>query len=147
MFRRSRYASVARLRLTGDDLWKLDGLLYPEMLGLAPAALREWPAGEDIVRGQGPHWRWKLTVPLSARSGNWSLLRRTLADCTPGTLGQFASIDALRGGMLRFYRRCDEQPIRVRPLRRLESKARLASQLLPTRIQHLGTRLWYRLAR
>src|SRR5207248_2679714 len=45
-----RFTGVARLRLTGDALWKMEGFLYPEMMFINTAAIAEWPRGETIAK-------------------------------------------------------------------------------------------------
>jgi hypothetical protein len=140
------YAGVAHLQLTGDGLWKLRGLLYPEMVVIAPAALARWRAGAELVRRGGRDWRWDL-ICAARRDGQLTLTRRTLADCDPRSLGRWARWRAWRSGMFRYYRDSDGLVARVRMLRHFEQSARRASQFLPMPLQHMGTRVWYRLAR
>ena len=46
-WRGEAFVGVARMRLTGDLLWKMEGYLYPEMLFINPRALAAWPDGME----------------------------------------------------------------------------------------------------
>ncbi|HWE04193.1 MAG TPA: glycosyltransferase family 1 protein [Tepidisphaeraceae bacterium] len=143
VWRRDRYRGIARLRYTGDDMWRIEKLLYAEMLFLAPAALARWPAGETARDAAGTQWRWKML--LAARVDNQlAIVRRTLADCDRSTFWWIEWMTAFRAGMLDFHR-LDNRPAPVPLLRRFEHRARILSQLLPQSLQHVGTKWWYRL--
>ncbi|HZK81314.1 MAG TPA: glycosyltransferase, partial [Humisphaera sp.] len=145
VWRGDRYRGIARLRYTGDDMWRIEKLLYPEMFFLSPAALAKWPAGQAIIDNGAEDWRWKLL--LAARVENQlAIVRRTLADCDRSSLPRLAWIKAFRAGMLDFHR-LDNRPSPVPILRRFERRIRMLSQLLPQSVQHLGTKWWYRLTR
>ncbi len=137
---------VSRMRLLDEQTWKLEGLLYPEMVFLAPAALARWADGDRIVQPAQPYWRWHL-IQAAGPQNQLALLRRTLADCDMRSMGPLARLKAFRAGMSELYRRSDGQQIKVRLLRRFESPARKLSLILPVRLQYWGTRLWYRLSR
>lgn len=145
VFAGSRYHSVSRLVFTGDEMWKLEGLLFPEMLFLRAAVLEHWTSGRQIVEAGGSNWRWELLL-AAKRAGRLRVVRRTLADCRRPRLWPLALLHALSAGMLDFYR-MDNQPVRVPLLRRFERRARVLCRFLPAPLQHAGTRLWYRLTR
>jgi hypothetical protein len=145
VWRGDRYRGIARIRYTGDEMWRIEKLLYPEMFFLSPSALAKWPAGQAVLEKAGEDWRWNLL--LAARVENQlAIVRRTLADCDRSSLPWLAWIKAFRAGMLDFHR-LDNRPAPVPLLRRFERRIRMLSQLLPQSLQHVGTKWWYRLTR
>ncbi|HTW95008.1 MAG TPA: glycosyltransferase family 1 protein [Tepidisphaeraceae bacterium] len=142
-WRRGKYTGVSRLRQTGDDMWKLEGQLYPPMLFIAPAALAQWPAGLDILRLGGTNWRWDL-LRAGFRANQIALVRRTLADCQWEPVGW---LSAMRSGIHAFYRCGDGARAPVPVLRKFEETARRLSQSLPVPLQKAGATVWYRVTR
>jgi hypothetical protein len=141
-----RFTGVARLRLTGDALWKLEGFLYPEMMFINAAAMADWPRGEALARQSGPEWHWEL-LREARPAGKIFLMRRTLCDCDQVSISAAARKHAALRGINRYYRVADEKPAKVRLLRHLEPLAKSFCRLLPMPWQHAGTRIWYRMAR
>lgn len=139
VWRGEEYAGVSRLRRTGDELWKIEGMLYPAMIFISPRALARWPEGMAIFSGGGADWQWKL-VRAAFAAKQIAHLRRTLADCVEE--------HGIRGkGMSRYYR-CEDGRMAGAPLlRRFEESVRRISQRLPLPVQRAGTVLWYRMAR
>ncbi|HZL33741.1 MAG TPA: glycosyltransferase family 1 protein [Tepidisphaeraceae bacterium] len=144
--RGEQFTGIARMRLTGDQLWKLDGFLYPELVFLNPHALSQWPRGIERATQGGQEWRWELL--REARStGRLFMTRRTLADCDRASLPAGAGKQAARAGMFDYYSAATENVARVRLLRRGEGAIKRAARLLPMKWQDRGTRLWYYVAR
>lgn len=137
---------VGRLRLTGDGLWKLEGFLYPEMMFICPSELAGWSEGNDLVAKSGGDWRWELLREARTHD-RLALLRRNLAECEQESISLASRRHALQHGMSAYYYCTDDKRAKVRLLRRFEPLARALCRLLPLNIQHMGTRLWYRLAR
>lgn len=137
---------VSRLRLTGDGLWKLEGFLYPEMMFICPARLAAWPGGAELVNAAGGTWRWELLREARAQD-KLALPRRNLAECEQDAISLATRRHALQQGMAAYYTCADDKRAKVRLLRRFEPIARAMCRLLPLSIQHMGTRLWYKLAR
>jgi glycosyltransferase involved in cell wall biosynthesis len=135
--RRGRRVGVSRLAITADDLLKLEGRLYPEMIQLNPAALAKWPRGKEIADRNSRDWRWEIIL-AAWRDGQLAIVRRTVADCDANQPGARCYSG--------FYR-ADGQPARVSFLRRFEKQIRDASQLLPLTLQRMGASAWYRITR
>jgi hypothetical protein len=141
-----QFVGTARLRLTGDGLWKIEGYLYPELLFINPRALELWPEGLQRALEGGDEWRWEL-LRLARRDGRLMLSRRTIADTDQLIVGPRANRDAARVGMFDYYNASSERSVKVRLLRRVEPIVKRAAGILPRKWQDAGTRLWYHLAR
>jgi glycosyltransferase involved in cell wall biosynthesis len=135
--RRGRRVGVSRLTITGDNLLKLEGRLYPAMIQLSPPALARWPEGKEIFDRKSPDWRWEIILAAS-RDGQLAILRRTVAKC-----------DANQSDGRRYsgFYRLDGTPARVSFLRRFEKQVRHVSQFFPLSVQRAGATAWYRLTR
>lgn len=144
-WRGDHFVGVARLRLTGDDLWKIEGFLYPEQMFLLPAALVNWPEGLSLATSGGD-WRWALARE-ARRAGKLMLTRRTLADCDRNLLASDQRREAVKAGMFLYYDTSSDNSVHVRLLRRVEPIIKQSARILPLRWQHAGTRIWYRLSR
>ncbi len=145
-WRKGHFVQIARMRLTGDGLWKLEGFLHPELMFLRPEALPSSPPSGHSRKTGEIHWRWQLLQQLRA-SDQLMLTRRTVADCDTGWIGMWDTYLAARAGMFNFYSTDTGQAVRVNFLRRLEPMVKAAARALPMRWQDRGTRLWYRLSR
>jgi hypothetical protein len=141
-WRGERYTGVARMRLTGDLLWKLDGFLHPEIMFINAPALAAWPEGERRGLEAGDEWRWEL-LRAARQHGHVLLSHRTLADCDT----QWGVRSGLRAGMFDYYSAATERTVKVRLLRRVEPAVKRAARVLPMKWQDAGTRLWYHIAR
>jgi hypothetical protein len=145
-WRGPQFVDVARFRLTGDGLWKLEGFLFPEMMFLAPAAMDAWPEGKQVMRSAGAEWRWELL--RAAHSANRLFLtRRTLGDCDHHAVAAYAQAVATQAGINQFHNVATNQVARVRLLRYVEPGIKRAASVLPRKWQDAGTRLWYHLSR
>lgn len=158
-FRRDQFTGVARLRLTGDQLWKMEGFLYPEMLFLNYTQMSCWGAtaiqktGNDDPTAlclapalDAARWRWEL-LRKARHSQQLFMMRRTLADCDRAALPAGAVREATRAGMFDYYHVASENPVKVGLLRRAESLVKRAARVLPMKWQDRGTRFWYYFAR
>ena len=141
-WRGERYTGIARMRLTGDMLWKLEGFLYPELMFLNPRALADWPEGRRRALEAGAEWRWEL-LRAARQHGQVLLSHRTLADCDSRHVGAAAR----RAGMFDYYSVATEKSVKVRLLRRVEPVVKRAARILPMKWQDAGTRIWYHFAR
>ncbi|HET6249252.1 MAG TPA: glycosyltransferase family 1 protein [Tepidisphaeraceae bacterium] len=142
-----QFVGTARLRLTGDGLWKMEGYLYPELLFVNRRALEAWPAGlNKALAGGGEAWRWDL-LREARREGRVFLSRRTLVDTDQLVIGPRANRSAAKAGMFHYYNVDSERSVKVRLLRRMEPVVKRAARVLPLKWQDAGTRLWYHLAR
>jgi len=144
-WRGDHFLNICRMRLTGDQLWKMEGYLYPETLFFNPAAMREWPQGVQRAT-DGLEWRWELVREARYR-GKLMMLRRTLADCDQSTISAQANKQASRAGMFDYYNAASERSVKIRLMRRVEPVIKRAARVLPLKWQDAGTRLWYHLAR
>ena len=144
-WRGDHFLGVARLRLTGDDLWKIEGFLYPEQMFIVPAALDAWPEGLSMATS-GPDWHWMLARE-ARRAGRLFLTRRTLADCDRLLIAGVDRRQAARSGMFMYYDVNNDKRVHVRLLRRIEPVIKNTARILPLQWQHAGTRMWYRLSR
>ncbi len=115
-----RFVGAARLRLTGDGLWKMEGYLYPELLFINPQILAAWPEGLKKALDGGDEWRWEL-LREARRVDRLFLLRRTLADTDQLLIGPRANRDAAKAGMFRYYNADNERRVKVRMLRRVRA--------------------------
>lgn len=141
-----QFVGTARMRLTGDGLWKMEGFLYPELLFINPAALADWPAGHARATGGGDEWRWDL-LREARHCGRLLLLRRTIADTDRQTIPAQMNRQAARSGMYAYHDATNERNVKVRLLRRMEPVIKRAARILPLKWQDAGTRLWYHMAR
>jgi glycosyltransferase involved in cell wall biosynthesis len=140
------FVGIARLRLTGDSLWKIEGYLYPELLFINPRALSAWPGGLQKALEGGDEWRWEL-LREARREGHLLLTRRTIADADQMMIGPRASRHAAKAGMFDYYNADSERSVKVRLMRRVEPVIKKAARLLPLKWQDRGTRLWYYFSR
>lgn len=140
------FVGIARMRLTGDGLWKLEGYLYPELLFINPRALAAWPEGRQRAADAGEEWRWDL-LRDARRSDRLFMSRRTLADCDQLAIAPRANRHAAKVGMFDYYNAANERSVKVRLLRRVEPVVKRAARVLPMKWQDAGTRLWYHFSR
>jgi len=146
-WRGDHFVGVSRLRLTGDGLWKMEGLLYPEALFINPRTLRNGASHVGETNGNGvEEWRWDL-LREARYSGQLFLTRRTMADCDQATLGPKASKQAARAGMFNYYNVSNDRSVKVRLMRRVEPVVKRAARVLPMKWQDAGTRIWYHISR
>ena len=142
-----QFVGTARLRLTGDGLWKMEGYLYPELLFINPRALEAWPDGlNKALAGGGDEWRWEL-LREARREGRVFISRRTIVDTDQLIIGPRVNRTAAKAGMFHYYNVDSERSVKVRLLRRMEPIVKRAARVLPLKWQDAGTRLWYHLAR
>ncbi|HEX4794514.1 MAG TPA: glycosyltransferase family 1 protein [Humisphaera sp.] len=144
-FRGDHFMGICRMRLTGDDLWKIEGYLYPETLFFNPRVMEQWPAGLSRA-SDGSEWRWEL-LREARHAGRLLMLRRTLADCDTASITTEANRQAAKAGMFDYYSATSERSVKVRLMRRIEPVIKRAARVLPMKWQDAGTRLWYHLAR
>ncbi|MDB5288794.1 MAG: glycosyl transferase, group 1 [Phycisphaerales bacterium] len=145
-WRGEAFTGTARMRLTGDGLWKLEGYLYPELLFLNVHAMDAWPEGCRRAAEAGEEWRWEL-LREARRNDRLFMSRRTLADCDQLIIGPRANRQAAKVGMFDYYNAANERSVKVRLLRRVEPVVKRAARVLPLKWQDAGTRLWYHFSR
>lgn len=135
-----RVARAARLRLLHTGDWRLEGYLYPEMLGIAPAAVAAWPTAHDAITAAGRDWRWAL-IKLAHQQQRRVLLRRTLAICDPSSISLMERLRTLRHGVggdtgSNGHVRGGGWLYNLKPI------LRPASKILPGRWREKGKRIW-----
>ncbi|HSV16507.1 MAG TPA: glycosyltransferase family 1 protein, partial [Tepidisphaeraceae bacterium] len=145
-WRGPQFVDIARFRLTGDGLWKLEGFLFTEMMFIAPAAMDAWTEGKQAIRDAGAEWRWEL-LRAAHSADRLFLTRRTLGDCDQHAVTAYAQAVASYAGINQYHTVATNQVARVRLLRYVEPGIKRAASVLPRKWQDAGTRLWYHLSR
>ena len=94
----------------------------------------------------------------AARTGGWELLRaahhagqlfmshRLLADCNQNSIVSRSGKQTIRAG-IHYFDGNSNGLVKQGLLRRAEPAVKRAAGILPLRLQHAGTRIWYRLYR
>lgn len=140
------FLRIARMRLTGDGLWKMEGFLFPEILFINVSSFSNWRQDADSLASDPIEWRWDL-LRTARTEQQLFLLRRTLADCDLNSVGVLARYHAVRAGMYRFYSVEHDRRVKIGALRRVQPVVKSLASILPQRWQDRGTRVWYSLIR
>ncbi len=132
--------TIARLRLLGTGLWKLEGYLYPEIAYVNWSRLEAWTHGRDAVAEAGADWRWAL-VREAHRAQRLGLLRRSVAICERSTITWLEQLRALRGGVAGLYDVAGTRQPRSW-LHMAKPLLKPAARLLPAGLRAKGERIW-----
>lgn len=141
-----RRPGLCRLRRTADDLWRLDGGLWPAMLFVnAEVARRMLKEGVALPMPlDSPAGRWRL-LRLARRMRRLALVEQLVSSAVAGRRTLVGRASAWMRGQRLYYRVADDRPAPAASLRAFEGVLKRCAALMPLGVQHLATRLWYRM--